>query len=260
MDKSKGKGRQRQTRKPESVLGYAQVHIDLSKQLQSALIRKQPRQSPSKPAVNPKQPTKSSIYTRVMDRLLTLYTDPKAQIAPQTLTPEPESPESPKTPERAFKTYSEQYSASRQSAVHNKSSTSRGRKVTERSASVPKLPLADLLEVPEYVSLYRFNVLDRNKIWQSRRNLKLKILRERQMSSGLEECTFEPQFLTSRPAAQPQFSSYTTREEGEDRRSPTAPTATSSKAIPVCQLSPYKVRISVTSPKALIAKIKQARK
>jgi len=241
MDKSKGKARPTSVRKADPALGYAQVHIDLSKQLQSALIRKQPRQQPSKVPAN----AKSSIYTRVMDRLMTLYENPKGKIAPRALTPEFESPESP---EKAFKTYSEQYSAQKQTSI----SSERRRKVSERALSVPKLPSAELLEVPEYVSLYRFSVLDRNQIWQSRKDLKLKVLRERQASSGLEECTFEPQLLTNRPVNRhlnERFHTYTDRSGEEDL-----------PAFPVRQLSPYKVRISVTSPSALIAKIKQMKK
>lgn len=245
MDKSKAKARPKPVHKADPGLGYAQVHIDLSKQLQSALIRKQPRQQPSKATTK----AESSIYTRVMDRLMTLYADPDTKIAPCALTSDLDSPESP---ERAFKTYSEQYSAQKQASVSSKSEEKR-RKIGGRALSVPKLPSAELLEVPEYVSLYRFSVLDRNQIWQSRKDLKLKVLRERQASSGLEDCTFEPQLLTNRRFNKPlkeHFPVYSARNEKKDLPEP----------CPVRQLSPYKVRISVTSPAALIAKIKQTKK
>ena len=63
-----------------------------------------------------------------------------------------------------------------------------------RSSSVPKLsPVKSTTICPtEYVSLVSLNVIDRNRVWLSRREMKVNALRERRASCGMEECTFEP--------------------------------------------------------------------
>ena len=228
-------------------LGYAHVHIDLSKELQPAVVRKQPRQSPG-----PQTNSQSSLYTRVLDRLKTIYTDKKGTVGRLETPPEPLSTDNPPA---HYRTYSELYTDKNPPKSHPIPKSTSHEKPPNRSISVsktPSVPSKEPNEVPGYVSLYKFSVLERNKLWESRKELKLKVMRQKKEGMGMEECTFEPQLVT-RPG--PKRRQNMDSPPKTDRLPVQSPQK--GATLPMNQLSPYKIRISVTNPTVLLAKLKE---